>query len=177
MIQSLSRDSDAGERLAGYGQVIVDECHHVPAFSFERVLKHVKALLVGLTATPKARWAPSDLRNATRTRFATRASSGAPLRAHADPAARLLPHQFETGCSQPTRHSRNLPRARPDQARNEMIVRGRARAGCAAAPRLSRNERTTSICSPICSECQPSRDRHAWRDGRPGASCRCCVPV
>jgi superfamily II DNA or RNA helicase len=55
MIQSLFRD-DAGERLAGYGQVIVDECHHVPAFSFERVIKKVKArFLVGLTATPRRR--------------------------------------------------------------------------------------------------------------------------
>lgn len=46
MIQSLYRDSNPEERLAGYGQVIVDECHHVPAFSFERVLKHVKARFV-----------------------------------------------------------------------------------------------------------------------------------
>ena len=43
MIQSLFRDNDAGERLAGHGQVIVDECHHVPAFPFELVLKTVKA--------------------------------------------------------------------------------------------------------------------------------------
>lgn len=56
MIQSLFRDSDPEERLAVYGQVIVDECHHVPAFSFERVLKHVRArFLVGLTATPQRR--------------------------------------------------------------------------------------------------------------------------
>jgi len=39
--------------VAKYGQVIVDECHHVSAFSFERVLKKVKAkYVVGLTATP-----------------------------------------------------------------------------------------------------------------------------
>lgn len=56
MIQTLFRDADADERLAGYGQVIVDECHHVPAFSFERVLKSVKArFVVGLTATPRRR--------------------------------------------------------------------------------------------------------------------------
>jgi superfamily II DNA or RNA helicase len=36
--------------------VIVDECHHVPAVSFERVLSEVKArFLVGLTATPQRR--------------------------------------------------------------------------------------------------------------------------
>jgi len=36
--------------------VIVDECHHVPAVSFERVLAEVKArYVVGLTATPQRR--------------------------------------------------------------------------------------------------------------------------
>jgi superfamily II DNA or RNA helicase len=39
-----------------YGHVIVDECHHVPAVSFERVLSSVKARFVtGLTATPRRR--------------------------------------------------------------------------------------------------------------------------
>ena len=39
--------------VAEYGQVIVDECHHVSAFTFERVLRKVKAkYVVGLTATP-----------------------------------------------------------------------------------------------------------------------------
>ena len=36
-----------------YGMVIVDECHHVSAFSFEQILKTVNAKYVyGLTATP-----------------------------------------------------------------------------------------------------------------------------
>jgi superfamily II DNA or RNA helicase len=36
--------------------VIVDECHHVPAVSFERVLGEVRAhYIVGLTATPQRR--------------------------------------------------------------------------------------------------------------------------
>jgi superfamily II DNA or RNA helicase len=36
--------------------VIVDECHHVPAVSFERVMREVKARYVtGLTATPRRR--------------------------------------------------------------------------------------------------------------------------
>jgi superfamily II DNA or RNA helicase len=42
--------------LSKYGHVIVDECHHVPAVSFERVMKQIKAKYVtGLTATPKRR--------------------------------------------------------------------------------------------------------------------------
>lgn len=33
--------------------VIVDECHHVPAFSFEQIMKTINAKYVyGLTATP-----------------------------------------------------------------------------------------------------------------------------
>lgn len=40
--------------LRDFGMVIVDECHHVPAVSFEQVLKSVSAKYIyGLTATPK----------------------------------------------------------------------------------------------------------------------------
>jgi superfamily II DNA or RNA helicase len=56
MIQSLVRSSNVADLVASYGQVIVDECHHVPAASFERVLAEVKArYVVGLTATPQRR--------------------------------------------------------------------------------------------------------------------------
>jgi superfamily II DNA or RNA helicase len=53
VIQSLSRKGEVKDLVAEYGQVIVDECHHLSAFSFEQVLKQVKAkYVVGLTATP-----------------------------------------------------------------------------------------------------------------------------
>ncbi len=56
MIQSLVRKEKVDALVAGYGHVIVDECHHLPAISFERVLSEVKArYLVGLTATPQRR--------------------------------------------------------------------------------------------------------------------------
>jgi superfamily II DNA or RNA helicase len=56
MIQSLVRGDKVEELVAGYGHVVVDECHHLPAVSFERVLSHVKARYVlGLTATPHRR--------------------------------------------------------------------------------------------------------------------------
>jgi len=52
-MQSLIRKGEVRDLVSEYGQVIVDECHHVFAFSFERVLKKVKAqYVVGLTATP-----------------------------------------------------------------------------------------------------------------------------
>ena len=53
VMQSLSRQENLAELLDHYGQVIVDECHHLSAFSFEAILKQVKAKYVtGLTATP-----------------------------------------------------------------------------------------------------------------------------
>jgi superfamily II DNA or RNA helicase len=56
MIQSLVRGGHVDDIVATYGHVIVDECHHVPAVSFERVLSEVKARYVlGLTATPNRR--------------------------------------------------------------------------------------------------------------------------
>ena len=52
-IQSLNRKGEVNDLVAEYGHVIVDECHHVSAFSFEQVLKQTKARYVlGLTATP-----------------------------------------------------------------------------------------------------------------------------
>jgi superfamily II DNA or RNA helicase len=56
MLQSLARGEAVNDVVATYGHVIVDECHHVPAVSFERVLSNVKAKYVtGLTATPQRR--------------------------------------------------------------------------------------------------------------------------
>src|SRR6185437_4284549 len=43
MIQSLQRKGEVRDFVAGYGQAIVDECHHVSAFTFEQVLKQVSA--------------------------------------------------------------------------------------------------------------------------------------
>ena len=53
LLQSLNRKGVVDDSVAEYGHVIIDECHHLSAFSFERVLRQVKARYVlGLTATP-----------------------------------------------------------------------------------------------------------------------------
>lgn len=53
VIQSLNSKGEIKECVRNYGMVIVDECHHVSAFSFEQILKNVNAKYVyGLTATP-----------------------------------------------------------------------------------------------------------------------------
>lgn len=54
MLQSMGNADDIKPWICDYGMVIVDECHHVPAVSFEQVLKAVQAKYIyGLTATPK----------------------------------------------------------------------------------------------------------------------------
>jgi len=56
MIQSLARRDDLAELTAAYGLVIVDECHHVPAVTFERVARELPVRRwLGLTATPYRR--------------------------------------------------------------------------------------------------------------------------
>lgn len=53
VMQSLSRYGEVNPLVGNYGQVIVDECHHIGAVSFEAILKQIKAKYVlGLTATP-----------------------------------------------------------------------------------------------------------------------------
>ncbi len=56
MIQSLARRDDLAQLAAGYGLVVVDECHHVPAVTFERAVREIPVRRwVGLTATPYRR--------------------------------------------------------------------------------------------------------------------------
>jgi superfamily II DNA or RNA helicase len=53
VMQSLSRGGEVSALVENYGHVIVDECHHIGAASFDAILKRVKAKYVlGLTATP-----------------------------------------------------------------------------------------------------------------------------
>jgi hypothetical protein len=52
VMQSLVRKGEVNPLVQTYGQVIVDECHHIAAASFEAILRQVKARYVlGLSAT------------------------------------------------------------------------------------------------------------------------------
>jgi len=56
LLQSLARHTPEGirELTTGYGQVIVDECHHLAAGSYEKVVSQIGAAWwLGLTATPE----------------------------------------------------------------------------------------------------------------------------
>jgi len=53
VMQSLSRQGEVNSLVENYGHVIIDECHHIGATSFDAILKKVKGKFVlGLTATP-----------------------------------------------------------------------------------------------------------------------------
>ena len=53
VMQSVSRQGEVNPLVENYGHVIIDECHHVGAASFDAILKRTQAKYVlGLTATP-----------------------------------------------------------------------------------------------------------------------------
>jgi superfamily II DNA or RNA helicase len=61
-LQTLARRTDITELTAGYGLVIADECHHVPAAAFENAVRQIPARRwLGLTATPYRRDKLDDL--------------------------------------------------------------------------------------------------------------------
>ena len=52
IIQSLVRKGVVDDRVADYGHLVVDECHHLSAQSFEQVARQAKArFVIGLSAT------------------------------------------------------------------------------------------------------------------------------
>ncbi len=53
IMQSLISNDEVKGLVRNYGQIIVDECHHVSAVNFEKILKFANAKYIyGLTATP-----------------------------------------------------------------------------------------------------------------------------
>jgi len=61
-LQTLARRDDLPELTAGYGFVVVDECHHLPAAAFENAVRQIPARRwLGLTATPYRRDELDDL--------------------------------------------------------------------------------------------------------------------
>jgi superfamily II DNA or RNA helicase len=62
MLQTLARRDDLAGLTAGYGLVVVDECHHIPAAAFENAVRQISAKRwLGLTATPYRRDELDDL--------------------------------------------------------------------------------------------------------------------
>lgn len=56
MIQSLARRDDLPDFFSRYGFIVVDECHHLPAATFEACIREAPVrYILGLTATPYRR--------------------------------------------------------------------------------------------------------------------------
>jgi superfamily II DNA or RNA helicase len=56
MIQSLKAIDDLEAFFGSYGLIVIDECHHLPAFSFEAAVRRAPVRhFLGLTATPYRR--------------------------------------------------------------------------------------------------------------------------
>jgi superfamily II DNA or RNA helicase len=61
-LQTLARRDDIAGLTAGYGLIVADECHHVPAAAFENAVRQIPVRRwLGLTATPYRRDKLDDL--------------------------------------------------------------------------------------------------------------------
>jgi hypothetical protein len=81
MIQSLKAIDDLESMFGGYGLIVVDECHHLPAFSFEAAIRRAPSRhFLGLTATPYRRDGLQEIVRCNAARSDTRSQPGkAPL--------------------------------------------------------------------------------------------------
>lgn len=135
MLPTLARRTDIEALTSGYGQIIVDECHHLTAGAYAHSVKKITAQLwLGLTATPRrrdglddlVRWQLGPVRHTV-----TEADPGALDEAaanNAGPKRELHLHQTSfryDGMTDPTAPGGMAEIYRSmvsDQARNQMIV-------------------------------------------------------
>jgi superfamily II DNA or RNA helicase len=121
VMQSLSRQGEVNPLVENYGHVIVDECHHVGAVSFDAILKRTKAKFVlGLTATPIRRdgQQPIIFMQCGPIRYTAPKPVGAPHDLEVIPRVResLIDQTTDAGIQDVFRHLAN------DQLRTEAIA-------------------------------------------------------
>ena len=173
-LQTLARRTDLADKLGTYGQVIVDECHHVPAAAFETAVRAIPARYwVGLTATPYRRDGlddligfqlgpvrhtftyadPDTLEGAGADRAPPRARSSTPPRSDAGGPSRSV---------HPGRHRRRLPRSSPRtrHATSRSSTTSWKHSAAAATASSSPSAPATSTTSPSAS----------WRRARSGGT-------
>ncbi|MDH0681782.1 DEAD/DEAH box helicase [Achromobacter animicus] len=121
VMQSVSRQGEVNPLVESYGQVIVDECQHVGAVSFDAILKRTKArFLLGLTATPIRRdgLQPIIFMQCGPIRYTAAKPAGAPHDLEVVPRSRFtrIDLPTNTGIQDVFRHLAN------DPARTEAIA-------------------------------------------------------
>ncbi|MCP4277973.1 MAG: DEAD/DEAH box helicase family protein [Gammaproteobacteria bacterium] len=121
IMQSLVKKLDEDDTIEQYGQVIVDECHHISASSYEALFKRAKGRYVlGLTATPIRRdgWHPIIFMQCGPIRHRAAKAPDSPQQLE------VIPHFIETPLpEQPTDGIQQLFNALTQQeARNRLIA-------------------------------------------------------
>lgn len=125
LITSVSRQGVVEEWVNDYGQIIVDECHHISAFSFEKAVRESRAKFkVGLSATlaRKDGQHPIVLMNLGPVRYAVNAKKQA--------EERCIKHSviLRTTCFKPQSDDPKLPiqdvfrELWNNEARNAMVI-------------------------------------------------------
>ncbi|MDR3710715.1 MAG: DEAD/DEAH box helicase family protein [Capsulimonadaceae bacterium] len=147
-IQTLNRKGVVDDVVANYGHLIVDECHHLSAYSFERVARASKARYVlGLSATPARRDGHHPIIF----------MQCGPVRFHIDPRIQAAVRPFDHRVVvRPTSFAVAADDTPPviqtlygllvaDDARNEFIVKDVAEAVAAGRSPLVLTERTEHV--------------------------------
>ena len=120
VMQSLVRKGEVNEIVEQYGQVIVDECHHISSISFEALMKQAKARYVlGLTATPERRdgHQPIIFMQCGPVRHQAKRPESAPR------TLQVVPHRVVTANEIETEKIQEIfQRITEDQKRNRQIV-------------------------------------------------------
>ncbi len=149
MLPSLARHADVAELTHGYGQVIVDECHHLAAAAYDHSVKRIGAQFwLGLTATPDP---PRRTRRtghlATRTHPAHHHPRRTPARSPTPLDSRQPDHD---GCCTSTRpHSATTTSTRPHRVPRPLHHRARHR----RRPATPRSSTTSPPPSPRGRNC------------------------
>ena len=122
VIQSCINNDDVKEFVRNYGMVIVDECHHVSAVQFERVLRFANAQYVyGLTATPirKDGHQPIIFMQCGPIRYTANKSAQ-----HHSFTRELLPRftAFKNISAEPLTYTQQIHKIANNELRNRMII-------------------------------------------------------
>jgi superfamily II DNA or RNA helicase len=121
MAQSLARREDLDELTSQYGLIVIDECHHVPAVTFERCVKQIRARRwLGLTATPYRRDGLQGL--ITMYCGPIRHRMDEKVDAENDFSRELIVHQTNFGVSDDVTHIQDLFRALVDDEARTMAI-------------------------------------------------------
>ena len=122
IMQSLMDGDSVKEWVRDYGMVIVDECHHLSAFSFERIMRFANARYVyGLTATPirKDGHQPIIFMQCGAIRHIVATNNSRSFERILTP--RFITSKGWTGDNEP--YTATIRRLAEDRVRNELIVR------------------------------------------------------